>query len=862
MIVIFLFVLLLVNDIFSYEIKIKNDEESMENFVSIINEISKTFLYEEIKIILEDEYYYIPHKGRNIFNIQSNVIFYSEKGSVFDFQNTDKGEISFLFNSQAQDKKLIFKNITFCNYYNIEKMAYLLYFKISLAYDNYRIEFDNCTFKNNRGLILNFSHTCIKSIQSEPQVYFNNCTFINLDKVFAAYHEEDYYDTVKSPKCFFSYYKNCYFENIKYIGKNQCGSVTFDDCYFRNIYGNEQYECLFVYSISHGNEIKMVNSRIEDIDIKINQYLFYLSNTYLELSNTTFKNCHSNNGYLIYSKSTRINELIQLNVNESVFEDGHFLNVSIKNSKFHDIKSKSSIPLLIDSHNSNLFFDNVEINNIISSSTLFNEESSYYFDNVKFSDIITNSKSMINTIYNSLSFNNCTFINIICNGDVEDSSLIKFTSIDNTYNLLNFNNVIVEECKSNGDFIIIDGDKSLINIENFMIHNITSYGSLLNIMSSNSKVNINNAYINNNLNDNKYKCGLISNYNDIIFDIQNTTIKNNIVKSNGGVLCFMNNNILNLKIESSLFENNYSSNGGVIYINNKSNTIYNDNYGNLDNDNNVEIVDTSFINNNVEFFGGVIYSDYDNLNISNLKNTSFIKNNAYAGGAIYINNNNDAVIFNKLKNNNEVNFINNTSISHGNDFATGPNLIKLKDQNINKFTVKSGESLSLNYILIDSYNQTIEDNYKYYSNIILHVNIKEDINDIEIQNTIINGNECLFSNGICELKNLKIYSEYPINLKLILDLENKNINISNEDIDIVIRDCDNNQIKMFTKNYLYYCEDPICNDDCPISNGTAICKKGSLENINSVQFNLCNCIPGYIGNNCQEKDYLKLKYIL
>ena len=96
------------------------------------------------------------------------------------------------------------------------------------------------------------------------------------------------------------------------------------------------------------------------------------------------------------------------------------------------------------------------------------------------------SKSMIETTYKNISFDGCTFKNILCIGESSDASLIKFTSSDYG-NTLNLNNISIENCNSNGDFIVIDGNNSNINISNIKINDIISYGSLLNNKST--KVN-------------------------------------------------------------------------------------------------------------------------------------------------------------------------------------------------------------------------------------------------------------------------------------------------------------------------------------------------------------------------------------
>jgi len=91
---------------------------------------------------------------------------------------------------------------------------------------------------------------------------------------------------------------------------------------------------------------------------------------------------------------------------------------------------------------------------------------------------------MISIIYHSITFNNCIFSNILCNGEVESSSLIVFQS--SIYeNTMEMKNITFSECKSNSDFIVTKGDASILKISNIEINNVFSYGQLLYILSSN-----------------------------------------------------------------------------------------------------------------------------------------------------------------------------------------------------------------------------------------------------------------------------------------------------------------------------------------------------------------------------------------
>lgn len=75
----------------------------------------------------------------------------------------------------------------------------------------------------------------------------------------------------------------------------------------------------------------------------------------------------------------------------------------------------------------------------------------------------------------------------------------------------------------------------------------------------------------------------------------------------------------------------------------------------------------------------------------------------------------------------------------------------------------------------------------------------------------------------------------------------------------MIKDCNNDQIKLLTKNNYYTCEQPLCYNDCPISSGTAVCKKGDYEYINKKEYNRCQCVDGWKGIDCKNKDYTILQ---
>lgn len=163
------------NGIYSYDIKINNDTESLEGIGNAIDSLSS---YNEIKLIFDDDIYNIPINGRNNYNIQGNITFYSEKGTIFDFQYSDKGKFTFSFNSGLTNLKLSFINITFRNYYDLLQKYFMFFFKVPYEDNSYTIEFINCNFIDSTGFIYSISQRCVRSTQSSPQILFTNCKFL------------------------------------------------------------------------------------------------------------------------------------------------------------------------------------------------------------------------------------------------------------------------------------------------------------------------------------------------------------------------------------------------------------------------------------------------------------------------------------------------------------------------------------------------------------------------------------------------------------------------------------------------------------------------------------------------------------
>jgi len=163
--------------VYSYDIAIKSDIENMDKLYLVYDEISKSMKYREIRIVLDDEEYFVEPRGRNHFNIYYTLIFYTEKGSILNYGSTYTSSFRFHFLPESDIKKLYFKNLTFRDFDGHAWLTHLIYLSVDTDKNDFYVEFDNCTFINITGYLLHMEVT-FKQFQYEtPQVLFKNCTF-------------------------------------------------------------------------------------------------------------------------------------------------------------------------------------------------------------------------------------------------------------------------------------------------------------------------------------------------------------------------------------------------------------------------------------------------------------------------------------------------------------------------------------------------------------------------------------------------------------------------------------------------------------------------------------------------------------
>ncbi|OUM57168.1 hypothetical protein PIROE2DRAFT_17919, partial [Piromyces sp. E2] len=408
--------------------------------------------------------------------------------------------------------------------------------------------------------------------------------------------------------------------------------------------------------------------------------------------------------------------------------DGENNDIYIQNSEFKDTTLKSSLPIVSNCIDSNIYIENSTFENLnIQGNSLIGSHSTYTFNNVLLKNITTNGISLFRFLYKNIKFSNVTFTNIKNVGDINESSIIYFDSGE-TDNSLILDNITIDNCETNGKFIRILGNNTTNEIKNSTITNNISYGPII------SSLLLQNLSFDNNKNVNKNSCGTIHSNNNIEIVIKESKFTNNESNSNGGALCFENYNDIKFNIVNSDFINNKGINGGAIYFGiNESNH----------NKNELNFTNTNFIGNKSTYFGGAIYSNYKNLNLLNANNITFIKNYAgVAGGALFSPNLPKQNLFHY----DQRDYNENYAESHGNDIATHPSLIELKNINqYNNTIIKSGSYLPLKFEIFDSFGNFVSDYNKYYSDILIKV-LVETVNNTNTK-YLLKGNVGSFTNG-------------------------------------------------------------------------------------------------------------------
>ncbi|KAG4085267.1 hypothetical protein H8356DRAFT_1298496 [Neocallimastix lanati (nom. inval.)] len=771
----------------------------------------------------------------------------NEKGTEFDYKNGYRGAFSFTC-LIGKGETIKFKNIIFKNYLAQNKVYGL---KITSTSHNFFAIMDNYV---------------------KPQVLFNKCKFLNNHgKIIETYRPSEYsYPNIY--KSSIVQIKDSIFINNYGVLYSHQSKFILDNCYISELQvdtNEEEDPVVFFFSKFTVNFLDIKNSIFENINVKGPNFIIESDFLILEINNTTFRNTHTDYGYLFsitshssseYHEYIKLNNIV-LNDSSSLLH-GNYNNCEISNSVFQNITMSSVFPVLTDSKYSNITILNTLFENLNIINGLIDGESGYIIDNVKLRNINSNSKAIFKFIYHDIFINNIEIENIKCNGEGKDSSFIFFDSGED-HKKLTILNSNIKDSISNGPFIKAIGNSNDMIIRNTNINNITSYGSVIENISTKATISISNLNFTNNRNINKMDCGSIHFSNDLHLSIKDSQLKNNIGKINGGALCI--NNILNMELYliSNIFENNNAINGGALYLGKQDSIKQNINRT-------IVIKNNIFRENIAENFGGGIYSEYSKLYLAETDNNTIIHNEAgIMGGGAYSPKSVDKNLFDiKL-----CKFENNTVNSDINDYSSKPSFISLNTTlENNSVTIITGGFLPLQFLLHDEFGNIMKDITKYYSSITLKLLLENEDNkhsygdgdyfQTEKKNVeyILYGNLGSFINGKCELNNFRIFANpNKYHLKFKFDNYKETININFDDIEIKVLTCKENQIKMYDKNGILHCENPICDNRCPIEI-TAYCKSFYEENINDINKNECKCLPGWKSTFCGDRQYVDFSY--
>ncbi|OUM68243.1 hypothetical protein PIROE2DRAFT_4123 [Piromyces sp. E2] len=283
-----------------------------------------------------------------------------QNGTIFDYKNTRNGMFSitysegdFCINNKCE---FIFENIIFQNFNNFGDKL-LSPFQIITEVMNFRLDFQNCIFRNNRAILLKYLKTSeCPSLNKYSLVNVENCHFENnKDNLF--YLVLKYFaSNMKINLCQNLVLKNSTFFNNENITILQSGKFIIDDCIFKDNKGkiNEAHASL-IDSIGNGNQVIIKNSKIfnnfmdEDIPLIL-----------IKISNLIMENCSIINSYSGANHLFKIEHSNSIIVNNTIFEGTstvfNSLNseITIDDSMFKNYSIMNSFPLVDSGENSSL----------------------------------------------------------------------------------------------------------------------------------------------------------------------------------------------------------------------------------------------------------------------------------------------------------------------------------------------------------------------------------------------------------------------------------------------------------------------------------------------------------------------------
>ncbi|OUM63281.1 hypothetical protein PIROE2DRAFT_10249 [Piromyces sp. E2] len=360
---------------------------------------------------------------------------------------------------------------------------------------------------------------------------------------------------------------------------------------------------------------------------------------------------------------------------------------------------------------------------------------------------------------------------------------------------------------------------------------------------------------------------------DLTVNILNSTFINNKSDHNGGAICIDNISNLDLNIISNTFIKNEGINGGAIYLYDNNKSLSKKNGDKQYFDYTININDNTFKENLAHNYGGAIfYKLYTPISSSSSLIKNKYENNkaGILGGAIYTDNSKEQNIPDIDQNT----FSNNFANDFDNNYTSKPSYILLNTILAKNKKIYSGDYLPLMFDLYDEYGKIMEVN-NYINNIIMKVTMEKknehnnnsnnnnnDNNKSKVKTHYLTGNVASFISGKCNLNSLQIYAN-PDQYILRFSIENYNefITLNTTNTEIEVMECDNKKIKKYdTFHNITYCEEPTCLDSCPIKKSAECLPNPNDNTINDPTKNICHCLEGFEGINCQDYIIVDYKY--
>lgn len=160
---------------FKYNVR-NNTDDINDLFYNIMDTQLSRY---DVELNFDDDYYYLFLNDNFNLHMKNSITFQSKNGAIWDYANRALCVLFVNFAKGDLDKKMIFRNIHFYNYNNLNNIyANPFVFDTQDRDNSLYIEYDNCIFEKMRGYALNFQIACRNNVQTTPQVVFRNSKFM------------------------------------------------------------------------------------------------------------------------------------------------------------------------------------------------------------------------------------------------------------------------------------------------------------------------------------------------------------------------------------------------------------------------------------------------------------------------------------------------------------------------------------------------------------------------------------------------------------------------------------------------------------------------------------------------------------